>query len=394
MRRLLFVIHYPIFGGPQNQALRLTAPLAEAGWETVVLMPDEPGEGAARLRAAGITVRQAPLSRVRARVDPRLHLKLMRDFRRDVRLVRDTARECGADLVMLGGLVNPQAALAGRAEGLPVVWQIVDTMAPLPMRAAYFPLLRRYADAILVAGERIADLHPGLNRLGDRLVPFFPPVDAEMFTPNPATRSRVRAELGIPTDALVVGTASRITPLKELSTFIQVAAEVRRARPDVPLLVIGAPDLTHADYAERLWQEARGLGLEPGRDLQAIDPGSRMHELAQALDVFLLTSRSEGVPTTIGEAMALGIPVVASDVGGVAEAVDDGVSGYVVPARDVQAFADATLRILADDGLRGRLSRAAIEGATRYSVARSAAAHLEAFEKASARAALRRRSHR
>src|SRR5438552_3354462 len=74
-RRYLFVIHYPVFGGPHNQALRLAAPLAAAGWETVVLLPDEPGNSADRLREAGLEVVTAPLSRIRATRDVRRHAR-------------------------------------------------------------------------------------------------------------------------------------------------------------------------------------------------------------------------------------------------------------------------------------------------------------------------------
>ncbi len=83
-RRYLFVIHYPVFGGPHNQALRLAGPLAASGWETVVLLPDEPGNSADRLRDAGIEVVTAPLSRIRATADVRRHLQMAVHVRTDV----------------------------------------------------------------------------------------------------------------------------------------------------------------------------------------------------------------------------------------------------------------------------------------------------------------------
>src|SRR5207248_3243568 len=135
-------------------------------------------------------------------------------------------------------------------------------------------------------------------------------------------------------------------------------------------------------YSQSLWEEAERLGLHLGEGLIVRDPGARLPELAQALDVFLLTSepRSEGMPTVIGEAMALGKPVVAADVGAVADAVIDGSNGFVVPARDVEAFASATGRLLGDEALCARVSAAAAQSAEQFSVEGSARSHVEAFK--------------
>ena len=76
MRCFLFVIHYAQYGGPHNQALRLAGPLRERGWETVVLLPDEEGNAAERLRAAGVETLTVPLGRIRATRSPEPHLRL------------------------------------------------------------------------------------------------------------------------------------------------------------------------------------------------------------------------------------------------------------------------------------------------------------------------------
>jgi len=391
-RRFLFVVHYPVFGGPHNQALRLAQPLAAAGWETIVLLPDEPGNSADRLREAGIEVVAAPLSRIRATADIRRHARMAVNVRTDVQTIGRVVREQEAELVLLGGLANPQAAIAGRAEGSAVVWQLLDTRLPLAVRAAYFPLLAHYADAVMVTGSRVAAVHPGVPSLDGRVVSFFPPVDQSLFKPDPAMCAAARRELGIPEDAKVVGTAGNLNPMKGHRTFLRVAARLREERPDLRFLILGADYSYRTEYSQSLWDEAERLGLRLGETLIVRDPAARLSELAQVFDVFLLTSepRSEGMPTVIGEAMALGKPVVAADVGAVTDAVIDGNNGFVVPARDVEAFVAATERLLSDDALRARFSTAAIQSAEEFSVEASANSHLEAFATATARAAVRR----
>ena len=102
------VIHYPFFGGPHNQALRLNYPLERLGVSTTVVLPGEPGNAAGRLRNAGLDVAEIRLHRIRARVDPRFHVRLIAGFFRDVQRLRALIRERSVDAVEINGLVNTQ----------------------------------------------------------------------------------------------------------------------------------------------------------------------------------------------------------------------------------------------------------------------------------------------
>src|SRR4051812_4659608 len=128
--KVLCVVHSPFFGGPHNEALRLNGPLRRRGWEIEVAIPDEPGSAAERLEAEGLPVHALPLSRLRASRDPRLLLRFVRGFGPTVRGLEETIEATGADVVQIGGLVNPHAAFAARRVGAAVVWQIVDSRAP------------------------------------------------------------------------------------------------------------------------------------------------------------------------------------------------------------------------------------------------------------------------
>jgi glycosyltransferase involved in cell wall biosynthesis len=130
-----------------------------------------------------------------------------------------------------------------------------------------------------------------------------------------------------------------------------------------------------------------------GRELVVVDPGSRVAQLAPALDLFWLTSepRSEGIPTTVEEAMALGIPVVAANVGGVAEIVQDQETGLLVPSQDPQALVAATEPLLDDPARRRQMSEAArLRAATDFNLDRCADTHVIAFERAIEHRATRR----
>jgi glycosyltransferase involved in cell wall biosynthesis len=386
-RRCLFVIHYPVFGGPHNQALRLAPALRSAGWEMVVLLPGEPGNAGDRLRAAGIQTVEVPLGRLRASTDLRLHLRFVSGFRGEVGRIRSLIRELGIDLVLLGGLVNPHGAIAGRLERVPVVWQILDTLPPPALRRALMPLVTGLAGAVMCTGETVARAHPGAVDLGERLVLFFPPVDLELFRPDPAVRLRARDELGLGADEPVVGTVGNLTPMKDHATLVRAAAVLHRKHPQTRFAILGSSYEHRAGYADELLRSGEELGLQPHHDLILRDPGERVAELAQAFDVFWLSSRarSEGLPTVLGEAMALGLPVVATRVGSVAEAV--GAGGLLVPPSDPGALAHAAAQLVEDPSARAAMGEEGRRWASeRFSVEASADAHVRAFEIACRRA--------
>jgi glycosyltransferase involved in cell wall biosynthesis/ubiquinone/menaquinone biosynthesis C-methylase UbiE/uncharacterized protein YbaR (Trm112 family) len=291
------------------------------------------------------------------------------------------------EVVVIGGLVNPQAAIAARLEGIPVVWKIVDTRTPLLLRIGFLPLVLGLADVAMTAGRRVAVVHPGLRRLGERLVSYIPPVDTRRFEPNDERRARARTELGLPQDATVVGTIGNLTPMKRHGDFIEAAAALHASCPDVRFVLLGAGYEHRADYEQSLRQKAMGLGLRLDADLIVRDPGARVAELAPAFDVFWMSSdkNSEGIPTALGEAMALGIPVVSTDAGGVAEVVDEEV-GFVVPPRQPEALATATRPLLDDDELRASLGAAArARACERFALERTADVHSRAYGMALAR---------
>jgi len=157
--------------------------------------------------------------------------------------------------------------------------------------------------------------------------------------------AQVRADLGIPAAAPVVGAVAVFRTQKRLADWIGVARRVGAQRPDVVFVLAGdGPDMP------LVRREAAASGL--GRRL--LLPGFRADGRAVlgAVDVFLMTSAFEGMPIALLEAMALGKPVVATAVGGTPEVVTDGLQGYLRKAGEVEALAQAVLRLLEDEPLR------------------------------------------
>jgi len=386
--KVLCVVHYANFGGPHNEALRLLEPLRRRGWDTIVAIPDEPGTAAERLREAGVQVEQLPLGRLRA--DPRHLFRFAREFRPTVRAIEETVERTGAGIVRIGGLVNPHAAFAARRAGAAVVWQIVDSRAPAPLRRAAMPLVRRLADAVMFDGQALIDLHGGRKSLRTPAFVYFPPVDTTRFAPSPEHRRAVREELGIPAHAPVVGTVSSLNPMKGLEHFLDAAAQVAATRPETRFVVVGGAPESHRAYRERLHGRAGELGLP--NPVAFAGERADVERWYPAFDVHAIASlpRSEGTTTTALEAQSCGVPVVATRVAAVGEVVDDGVTGLLVEPESPRALAEAIQRLLDDDELRARMGAAGREAAiSRFDAERTAGVYVEAYQAALAHLASR-----
>ncbi len=382
-RRALSIVHNPVFGGGTNAMIQLAAPLADRGWDVFAMVPDLPEAEPAleRMRAGGLPTGQIGLHRLRRTANPAPHIALAASFVPEVRRLRGLIRRERADIVLAYGDTNPHLALAGHLEGVAVVWTIYDTVTPPPVRPFTMPVVRNLADVILTWGLALAEAYPGALALGERCVQVYPPVDTDRFVPDAARRAAARAELGVPDDAIVIGTVGNRNPTKGHEHLAAAAARLRERGHDVWVRVLGARSPVHDEYMAEVDAEVERLGL--GERMTFTDPGTRVAALLPGLDVFAMSSvpRSEGLPTVIVEAMSCGLPVVATDVGAIAEMIDEGETGFVVPPLDDEALAGALERLVGDDDVRARIAAAARERVERnYSLDRCADVYAGAFE--------------
>ncbi len=196
-----------------------------------------------------------------------------------------------------------------------------------------------------VSPEKISVFYPGVDLLQYGTAYRDPP------TPD---------SLGIPPAAQVVGIVATFRPVKDLPLFLRAARIVLSALPQTVFLLVG-----HGQQKDELETLAAELGIRQNVFLTN-GQGSVPDYLAR-MSVACLTSLSESLPNAILEYMAAGLPVVATDVGGISELIQDGVTGYLVRTRTPEALAGPIIRLLTDDALRARMGRSSLErGSTEF----------------------------
>jgi glycosyltransferase involved in cell wall biosynthesis len=178
-------------------------------------------------------------------------------------------------------------------------------------------------------------------------------VDIDRYGANQATEESP-VKLGIPPEAKVVGVLANLRPVKDLPLFLQAAKIVSMVHPDAVFLIIGRGPLL--DELKRLAEE---LGIA---DKVFFTNGEgKVVDYLHRMSIGCLSSSSEGFSNAILEYMAAGLPVVATDVGGNREAIEEGVTGFVVPDREPSSFAAPLIELLANEPKRQKMGKASYE---------------------------------
>jgi len=240
-----------------------------------------------------------------------------------------------ADFV--GGIA---AKLASRS--LPVVWNLRATN---PQAAFIRPRTRYIArmcarmsgwlpEQIICCSNEARRVHSSLGYRESKIHVIPNGFDVEVFRPDWEARSAVRAELGIPDTTWVIGMVARFDPHKDHRTFINAAAMLLARHKDVRFVLCGP--LVSAENRElREWIDAAGLGA----NCHLLGVRHDVARVTAALDIATLSSAEEGFPNVLGEAMACGVPCVATDVGDSAYLIGD--TGRIVPRQNPEALAGA-----------------------------------------------------
>lgn len=357
-----------LYAGPHNIVAHWAERLGERGLRVIAVLPPEAGDAADVLRASGAEVRLQAFGRPRRGV--RGALRWLIGAPADVLTLRSLIARERPDYVAVMRAADVAPALAARLAGVRIVWHVLDSAPPAWARRVAGWLALRVASCVPVMTPAIARMHGLQGRA--RVRHIGPPSDESRF-------SAVRARDGASGDrTLRVAVVAQLTPMKGIEYFIRAAASAAREVANLECIVVGGESVGHEAYARQLRDEARALRAR----VRFAGARRDLPEVFAGIDLLVISSveRSEGLPTVMLNAIAAGVPVLATHVGGIADVIEHGRSGLLVRPRDEQALAGSMVRLLKDETLRRRLADCArTEVLPRYSIDAWTEAYADVF---------------
>lgn len=377
--RVLNILFDDRFGGSSKRVVQVATALAESNIWTVLCLPEGDGNAADVAREAGVRVVRVPFERIPRPSDPKRVLRWVIRLPGDIRRFLALYGRERPDVTHVNGAFFLAPAVAAKLARVPLVWHLNDTVLPRRVAPLFGAFVRLLADRVVATSEAVA-VHYGVDETLHHTVQ--PPIDPRchgfVWEPGKDAPSGVRR----------IGLVANWNPLKGVEYFVRAAALVReRLGERLEVVFVGARLKTHDEYARRVDDLIDELGLRPiVREHGFV---SSVAPVMAGLDVLVMTSTSEASSMPVLEAMAIGVPVVATDTGGVREVVEadpGSPAGLLAPIRDPEATAAAVLDLLNDPK---KAARAGANGrrlaGERFSLEECARRHVEVYTGAARR---------
>lgn len=390
--RVLYVSHTATIGGAERSLLELLSGLPE---ELSPAFAAPEGALAEAARRLGVRVTPIAETGLSFRFDPVETARGVANLGRAAAEVRSLARHVNADLVhansIRAGLI---VAPLRRLGGPPAVVHVRDAL-PAGAAAALTRIAIRSSAALVIANSGYTAARFAANGSGSPPVRVIHnAVDLAAFDPARVERKTARARLGLSPTTVALGVVAQISPWKAQDDAIRMLAALRRSVPEARLLLVGSAKFARGTevFDNRAFERflralVRELALE--RAVDFLGEREDIPDVLRALDLLLVPSWHEPFGRSVIEAMAMGVPVLATNVGGPAEIVTDGVDGLLLPPREPERWADAAASLLGErdgrlDAMReaGRRTAVARFGRDRH-VREVLAAYREALDGAS-----------
>ncbi|HEV7745547.1 MAG TPA: glycosyltransferase family 4 protein [Pyrinomonadaceae bacterium] len=371
--KILFYNHTGQVSGAERVLLMILSQLDRECFSSVVVCPEQ---GPLQEMVKDLDVTVETLAGLDARFTWRLEtlLRYCKSFFGVIRQLRRRVVYARPDLLHANSIRSGLVATAATIGlGTPVVWHLHDLLPHHPLSTAIrtFAAFSRRSRMIAVSEAVSRNFCGRFSRLlQDRVSVILNSIDLDKFELDETAGSAIRTELRYRKSDLAIGIVGQLTPRKGQLELLHAFSQALKKVPNSVLLIVGAPMFNRDhEYLELLKQTTAELGIN--KKVRLLGARSDISTIMQGLDLLVVNSAAEPFGLVILEAMACGTPVLATAVDGIPEIIRHQENGWLVPARDERALAEAIVYLHQRLLLRERLAKQAKpEVAERFSVER------------------------
>ncbi len=378
--RVLYVNQTATVSGAEHSLLNLL-PVLGAAVDPVVACPE--GPLAQAVRSAG--VRHEPITGTQAsfRIHPLYTPQSLAEIARSAAQIRGLARRLGADLVHANNTRASLLAILGRHRRPPILASIRDWMPDGRLPRLVNAVIARRADLVIASSTYVAGQFDGLPaRRPVRVIPET--VDLAGFDPQSIDGSVVRNELDLSSRTVVLAVVAQLTPWKGQDDAIRILAALRKSGRDASLLLVGSALFTgranrydNVAFTDQLKTAAAGAGVSD--HVKFLGQRSDIPSVLAATDLLLIPSWREAFGRIAVEAMAMSVPVIATETGGPADIIRDGIDGLLLPSRSPELWARRSEPLVDQAEVRLRMGREAQVRAREFALSSGVDLMLDAY---------------
>lgn len=374
--KVLYTNHTSEVSGGERSLLDLLNALPD---DVEAHIASPPGPLASAAASAGVPVSPINGTTGSLRMHPLHTPRGVADLARDGFAISRLASRLGADVVHANSIrAGLAGALARRLGGPPTAIHVRDVLPEGRMSSAALAAIGRGAD-VLVANSAYTAARVRRARVRAPVQVVHSPVDLERFDPSTLDREAARAALGLNADVSTLAVIAQITPWKGQAEAVRILRSLHDDGIGARLWLVGSTKFMHAAtrYDNKAYlRELRSLAdeLEVADAVEFFGEREDIPQILAGVDLLLAPSWEEPFGRSVVEAMAMGVPVVATAVGGPAEVITDGETGVLLPPRDPQRWASRVAELLVSAKAREEMgSRACAHARENFSSARHAA---------------------
>jgi glycosyltransferase involved in cell wall biosynthesis len=390
--KIAILDHSPDIGGAETSIVTLGKHIDRSQFSITVILPSE-GSFSRELDKIGIYAKviYLPIGLLRLKrgdVFPSLVFILAYLFYIQFFLMKlfIYLRKNRFDLVMTNTVkAHIYGSIVASLCRIPVIWRFHDILSPTdfsPFLIRIIILFGRWFPKRILAVSKVTKEYLARNGLkDDKIEIIFNGIDSELFEIKDVSKD-IRRELKIEGKTKLIGCIGRIIPEKGQKSFLLSIPGVIKKYPEAFSLIIGDVFLKEEAYKEELLEIIKKNGLE--ERIKFMGFRKDIGDVIRSLDLVIFPSvAQEAFPLSVLEAMALGKPVIASNIGGVSEIIEDGITGMLIEPNHPEQITDRILHLLSNQEIYSSIAQKAKEVVTeRFSLQKYVAAMEEAFTRA------------